>query len=918
MRKFILLFFIGVLGICTRVVAQDAATLFKRANDQYALFKDEQNRGGSSAVMYTHLYECYELYVKVLEVPNNKEQLTGAKNRLRSIYPDLMNGAAFFMNNKQPMDFLNLATAYIELPRKQAFRSEHFAKSEQYAGLLYNTARGYLELKKYPQAIKYFKEFMGTNPTDELRRDTYLYLNLAYHGQKDYVQQEMILEEAATKFPLAIEFPQHLYNLHIQTGNNQKLMGAVDRILNLDANNTQVLATKARLLMNEDKVEEAFSIYERLYKLEPNNLKVLKDFAKANYNVGVVVMNNGKVIAEDATRARELQRAMDCFERAQDLMLKVLEQDPTDRNIMKALAYAYLYGRKETEGKVLMAMVDEGISYDNFQARLVAYNEVHSQELNALGQEQFVSTKPLVAPELMIGAVRLLDGNGAEKKVIEAGERYKIEFTIQNKGKGEAYNLRLSMLEEQGYESYFEGAHEKDGGHIKPGESQTYMFDFIASTDMPSFLANIEIRANEQNGFDADKYTLRVNTMALAVPRLYIAEHLFEAEEGSAITKNSNGTLKLAVQNRGAKEARNVKLTFVWPANVFGASEKKIENLLPGKNEIIEVPFTVNNRFDGDSIAVVLAANDETRITRLDETFKVKLGEYLNAGGMTDFASGFDTRINIEEVSLREDNELLENIPVGGKNPNRYALIFGNEDYSRLGGNSEINVPYAIRDAWVFKEYCIRTFGIPDQQIEFVPNATAGLMQEKLLWLVNIASTNPDAEIFFFYSGHGNNDEKTKEAYLLPVDITGKNVRLGMSLKELYERLGALSIKGAYVFLDACFSGGTKSAAPLISQKGVRVVPNVGAPHGRTLGFSSSSGEQTSSVYHEKKQGYYTYFLLKTLRDANGNLTMREWFKKTNEEVMKATALLGKMQEPHAMPSSDWPEWGNIQLKTAP
>lgn len=915
MKKIFFLSFLGVLGICTRVAAQNAATLFSRANDQYALFKNEQNRGGSSAVMYTHLYECYELYIKVLDTPNNKAQLTGTKNRLRNIYPDLMNGAAYFLNNKQPMDFLNLATAYIELPKKQAFRSERFPQSEQYAGLLYNTAKGFLELKKYPQAIKYFKEFMATNPTDELKRNTYVYLNMAYNELKDYVQQEHILQEGAEKFPLAIEFLQHLYNLYIETDNKKKLAEVVERILKLDPNNTQILTLKAKLLMSQEKVEEAFSIYERLYKLEPNNLKVLKDFAKANFNVGVVIMNNGKGIVDGATRAMELQRAMDYFESAQFYLFKVLESDPKDMNMMKALAYAYLYGGKETEGKVLMAMVDEGVPYDNFSARLVAYNEVHSQEKTALGQESIVTNKPLVAPELIIGSVRLLDGNGNEKKIIEAGERYKIEFTIQNKGKGEAYNLRLSLMEEQGYEYYFEGAHEKDAGHIKPGSTQVHSFDFIASTDMPSFLANIEIRANEQNGFDADKYTLRVNTEALAVPRLHIAEHLFEAEEGSSITKNSNGILKLAVQNRGAKEARNVKLSFVWPTNVFGISEKKIENLMPGKNEIIEIPFTVNNRFDGDSITVVLAANDESRITRLDEIFKVKLGEYLRTGGMTDFASGFDTRINIEEVTLIENNELLENIPIGTKNPHRYALIIGNEDYSILGGNSEINVPYAIRDAWVFKEYCIRTFGIPEQQIEFVPNATAGLMQEKLDWLINLASVNPQAEIFFYYSGHGNNHEVTKAAYLLPVDITGKNVTLGMALDKLYERLGALTIKGAYVFLDACFSGGTKSAAPLISQKGVRRAANIRTPHGHTLAFSSSNGDQTSSVFHEKKQGYYTYFLLKTLQEADGNLTLRDWFKKTHEKVRNATALLGKIQDPHVMPSPEWTNWGDIQLK---
>ena len=117
------------------MAAQDAATLSKRAADQYNLFLNEKNRGNSSAVMYTHLYQCYELYVKVLEAPNNKSQLTGAKNRLRGIYHDLMNGAAYFLNNKQPMDFLNLATAYIELPKKEAMRAERFERNEQYPDL---------------------------------------------------------------------------------------------------------------------------------------------------------------------------------------------------------------------------------------------------------------------------------------------------------------------------------------------------------------------------------------------------------------------------------------------------------------------------------------------------------------------------------------------------------------------------------------------------------------------------------------------------------------------------------------------------------------------------------------------------------------------------------------------------------------
>ena len=118
------------------------------------------------------------------------------------------------------------------------------------------------------------------------------------------------------------------------------------------------------------------------------------------------------------------------------------------------------------------------------------------------------------------------------------------------------------------------------------------------------------------------------------------------------------------------------------------------------------------------------------------------------------------------------------------------------------------------------------------------------------------------------------------------------------------------------MFLDACFSGGYKSNAPLIAQKGVRVVPRMGVPQGHTLSFSSSSGDQTSSVFHDKQQGYYTYYLIKAIKDAKGNITMKQLFEKTNADVKQATALIGKMQEPQYMVSPTWTGWEDVQLRT--
>jgi uncharacterized caspase-like protein len=240
--------------------------------------------------------------------------------------------------------------------------------------------------------------------------------------------------------------------------------------------------------------------------------------------------------------------------------------------------------------------------------------------------------------------------------------------------------------------------------------------------------------------------------------------------------------------------------------------------------------------------------------------------------------------------------------------------VIGNEDYSRAGVNAEINVPYAVNDAVVFREYCLRTFGIPSSQVKLVQDATAGIMQEQLDWLVNMASADPQAELFFFFSGHGNNDESTKDAFLVPVDVSGKNIRFGISIESLYADLAKYQIKGAYVFLDACFSGGFKSNVPLVAAKAVRVVPTTGVPRGNTISISSSSGDQTSNVYDEKRHGYFTYYLLKTLQDAGGDIDLKSLYDKTNAAVKQETARSGKMQEPQLQVSPSFSDWGKIQL----
>ena len=85
---------------CGRVAAQDAASASQRANQQYVLFESERDKGGNPDVMYAYLLESYQKYLEVLSAPGNESFLNGAKNRLRGMYPYLLDAAIYYSNQK--------------------------------------------------------------------------------------------------------------------------------------------------------------------------------------------------------------------------------------------------------------------------------------------------------------------------------------------------------------------------------------------------------------------------------------------------------------------------------------------------------------------------------------------------------------------------------------------------------------------------------------------------------------------------------------------------------------------------------------------------------------------------------------------------------------------------------------------------
>ena len=278
-------------------------------------------------------------------------------------------------------------------------------------------------------------------------------------------------------------------------------------------------------------------------------------------------------------------------------------------------------------------------------------------------------------------------------------------------------------------------------------------------------------------------------------------------------------------------------------------------------------------------------------------------------------SDGTRSKLTTEQKSAVSDVDM--NIPnAGRKFENRYALIIGNEDYQSYQKDlgSEVNVKYAINDALIFKEYAVKVLGVPAENVILLRNAKAIEMHRAIekVSLINKA-LNGKSELFVYYAGHGLPDETSKEAYIMPVDLSGTDIKWAIKLNDFYEKLTEYPSKRVTVFIDACFSGGARYSN-LVAARAVKIKPKADQLGGNLIVFSATSGEESALPYNEMRHGIFSYYLFKKLQDTRGNITYEELQDYLAEKVtIKSVLINNKPQNPKVNVSpkidSNWKSW---------
>lgn len=242
---------------------------------------------------------------------------------------------------------------------------------------------------------------------------------------------------------------------------------------------------------------------------------------------------------------------------------------------------------------------------------------------------------------------------------------------------------------------------------------------------------------------------------------------------------------------------------------------------------------------------------------------------------------------------------MLDKIPVGKKHPQRYALIIGNEQYAK-SGLGLINVDYARRDARLFRGYALRYWGIPENNIFHLEDATAGIMHAYIERLVLLLKSAPgEAEVYFYFAGHGLDGEPQNTFIPAPVDADPRNASVENSFLAIVEKLSRKGQVRVVAFTDACFSGRGRSGEGQLAVRGVRYRPLPGSLPEGTVHFAAARTDEYAYAWNEKGHGLFTGILFTILQSVPANTTWEEASEQVRKGVMeKAARIHYASQEP--------------------
>lgn len=533
----------------------------------------------------------------------------------------------------------------------------------------------------------------------------------------------------------------------------------------------------------------------------------------------------------------------------------------------------------------------------------MAQSVVVSKPIQVKIVKEFVPANINIVP----GSLQFVDYSG--NNTIDANETCYIRMKVSNTGKGpgEGCKVRVKMT---GATSALK-CNDIPLKDIKPNEEISVDIPIAAGLNTKNGKVNLKVEVTEPQGFGSDPADIEVAVQSFIPPMLKIVDSSVTSSlGGTQLRKKEPFDLQLMLQNTNYGKAEDVQVTVTFPDEVFlldGEKTTKFKELAGGKARSLVYSLNVSNNYSSTTIPIHVTIKEKYGRYFENKTINLQLNQVLAANKL----SVEQTEEEKQDIQIAMIGSTVDrNIPeTKNKNNNTIVVIIANEKYSNVAP-----VPFALNDGNIFREYCIKTLGIPSKNIQFLSNATGNTIKTTMNWLNTAVSFSNNPNVIFYYAGHGVPNEKNYASYLLPVDGSVSDLTTCFKLDDIYASLGDLAAKQVTVFMDACFSGSKREDGMLSSARSVALTARGGQLSGNMVVFSAAKGNETAYPYKEQGHGMFTYFLLSKLQETKGEVTLQDLGSYLVRMVGKESVLINKKSQTPCVTASpsvgdSWRTW---------
>ena len=499
-------------------------------------------------------------------------------------------------------------------------------------------------------------------------------------------------------------------------------------------------------------------------------------------------------------------------------------------------------------------------------------------------------------------------------RAIDAGEQCSLRLTVKNAGLGDGFGLRGRIRARNATPGIT--VREVDVPTIKVGATQTVEFPITANMSTADGTAEFLVSISEPNGFGTAEYPVIIPTRAFVAPMVEFRGHI--VKDGAAVlNKMRLFELQVLVQNTGLGVAEQVSDSLQLPDNVSQVGvENPLKNatLASGESHMITYSLIINQNYSAPTLPIRVVLHE-------------RYGRYSKDGQITFEVAGDDApdpfKVLVDDVPRHKvvpaslgsdvDRDIPESKTATG---DMRVMIVANQNYY-----NEERVTTALSDARMMREYCVKTLGVPANQVQVCENRTSAQLRADVENFARTIRVNPGDRFMFFYFGHGmhSTDPTVSDAYLIPVDGSSQQLKqTGVSRNWMMQQFQNARPQQLVVYLESCFSGARaddKMLSYAEGSSGLHVSDDVGSTFsGNIILLTASSQSETASAWSEQNHNVFTYEFLKALKDKGGNQTWGSIF----DDVQRSTSRtawneLGREQTPSVTVSTtlgdSWRKW---------